>query len=274
MFNFNELKEDLDFDNIKNEDNAFVQELFNKLFEKVVNFQEITEQEKKLFWQNIDSGCVYKYKVKDKDELKRIIGARLNPIVRALPPSTEYSIDGTYEVSRIEMNLNWLDVSNITDMSNVFVYNENWYGQFIIVSDWDVSHVTNMSGMFLKISNFNSDISKWDVSNVTNMQEMFSGCQDFNQDISDWNVHNVTNMQEMFNFCVNFNQDLSRWDVSNVNNMIEMFNMCIEFECDLKNWNIESLEKCDSIFNNCVKLKDKKPWWYFEFEFNKQIYGK
>ena len=53
-----------------------------------------------------------------------------------------------------------------------------------------------------------------------------------------------------------------------------MFNMCIEFECDLKNWNIESLEKCDSIFNNCVKLKDKKPWWYFEFEFNKQIYGK
>jgi surface protein len=41
-----------------------------------------------------------------------------------------------------------------------------------VISDWDVSNVTDMSYMF-KQSQFKGDISEWDVSNVTDMTQMF-----------------------------------------------------------------------------------------------------
>ena len=37
---------------------------------------------------------------------------------------------------------------------------------------WDVSRVTNMSGLFQNKNRFNDNISRWDVSNVTNMSRM------------------------------------------------------------------------------------------------------
>ena len=41
------------------------------------------------------------------------------------------------------------------------------------ISDWDVSNVTDMSGMFSNNKVFQGDISKWDISNVTDKRDMF-----------------------------------------------------------------------------------------------------
>ena len=71
---------------------------------------------------------------------------------------------------------------------------EETYGN---ISDWDVSNVNNMQGLFYSQS-FNQDIGNWDVSNVINMQGMFSYAQSFNQDIGNWDVSNVTNIEGMF----------------------------------------------------------------------------
>ena len=120
----------------------------------------------------------YNYFPKTKEELKDIIKQRIKE-------------EGN------EVNLNDIDVSNITDMSNLF---EGTY--------------------------FNGDISEWDVSNVIDMGYMFSECKVFNQDISNWDVSNVTNMSHMFSECKAFNKDISNWDVSNVINMYGMFNNC------------------------------------------------
>ena len=75
------------------------------------------------------------WKPKDKKELKGVIKA-------------------TVEFYGNEVNLNWIDVSEITDMRDMFCESE-----------------------------FNGDISKWDVSNVTDMRSMFQ-CSEFNDDIS------------------------------------------------------------------------------------------
>ena len=115
--------------------------------------------------------------------------------------------------------------------------NTPYYGT---ITWWDVSQVTDMSGLFSGKTTFNSDISGWYVGNVTNMSSMFSGATAFNQNISGWLVRSVTNMSSMFSGASAFNQDISTFRVYSVTNMNNMFNGATLFDKDLSYWKIQS----------------------------------
>ena len=122
----------------------------------------------------------------------------------------------------------------------------------------DVSDITDMSFLFME-SKYNGDINKWDVSNVTDMYEMFA-YSSFNNNIYNWNVSNVTNMQQMF-CCSKFNKNISTWDISNVSNMTEMFSWSI-FNMDISNWRIKDSVPHDGMFAQCPIKEQYKPIFY------------
>ena len=59
-------------------------------------------------------------------------------------------------------------------------YDQDFNGD---VSEWDVSRMTNMEGVFAHAESFDSDISTWDVSSVANMDDIFSGAASFTHNL-------------------------------------------------------------------------------------------
>ena len=144
------------------------------------------------------------------------------------------------------------------------------------ISEWNVSKVTNMRGLFLDkkygvfyqdVRSFNGDLSKWDVSNVKDMGYMFSGAHSFNGDINTkkvtlkdgttytaWDVSNVKNMSGMFNEAFLFNRYLNKWDVSNVKDMSGMFYNASSFNGDISEWDVSNVNEMSAMFGNAFSF--------------------
>lgn len=132
-------------------------------------------------------------------------------------------------------------------------------------SDWDVSNVQDMAGMFENAVGFNVDIGPWDTVNVTTMARMFKGATTFDQDITtninDWKVHLVTDMSFMFNGATNFSEPLYNWDTANVKDMTSMFESATTFNEDVGLWDVRSVTSFASTFKNATQFNKNIRIW-------------
>jgi len=146
-----------------------------------------------------------------------------------------------------ESDFNDIDVSQITDFSNLFGGRLKPKG-YIEISEWDVSNGVYFQNMFRSCRSFNADLSKWNVSKGRRFDAMFERCNAFNSDLSNWDVSKARNMSHMFEECREFNSDLSGWNVSNVEDMSYMFWFCTKLQCDLSNWDVSNVKNMNGMF--------------------------
>ena len=226
--------------------NDLLEDDARKIREQLLKGMVVSDDDLELVCQD-----AFKYKVKDFSELVHIIA----DIKQQL-----------YKDKVDAFNLNWLDISNVTMLDQLFNIN-TFNRQYIFwdVSDWDTSHVTSMVGTFNGCKDI-CDLSKWDTSKVTSMVNMFYGCSTFNGNISNWNVSKVTRFDSMFFGCSSFNQDISNWDISSAENLSYMFYNCIKFNQPIQKWNITKnmdisylLYGCTS-FDQDLSLIDLRPF--------------
>ena len=133
-------------------------------------------------------------------------------------------------VKEIE-NLNFLNTSQVTDMS--FMFSNCVSLVDINLESFDTSNVINMNGMFTMYGQNQGslkriNLSDFDTSKVTDMTDMFVYNTSLEYlDLSNFNTANVTNMFHMFARCEKLKVlNLSNFDTSNVANMTFMFGGC------------------------------------------------
>ena len=185
---------------------------------------------------------------KDKHALKKLILTRI------------------FSTGEVAVDLNDIDVSEITDMSFLFTGKYEVYNKWTELTDCEYEKIYDYfteeelakfdvnigCNYFLEpifreredetiehiMEYIQPDVSEWDVSKVTDMHYMFSGCKHFNCNLNKWNIRNVKNMDYMFCECKEFNQPLNKWRVGNVMSFYCMFWGCEKFNHSLRSWHL------------------------------------
>jgi len=158
------------------------------------------------------------------------------------------------------------DVSEVTDMSGMTSSNawQGFGGKTTFngdISRWDTSSVTTMFRMFSVARKFNQPIGSWDVSKVTNMKLAFCAADEFNQPLNDWDVSSVTTFQGMFAVTKKFNQPLDKWDTSNVESMEGIFSDSDAFNQPIGNWNTSKVTNMVTAFGTgAIFNQDISKW--------------
>ena len=135
-------------------------------------------------------------------------------------------------------------------------------GLGVPIVDWDVSRVTDMSGVFEGLGISNADLSKWDTSAVTSMERMFKSStvpvQGYS--LSSWDTAAVTRMDSMFKD-TDVEEDLSRWNTAAVTRMDSMFEKAPKFNGDISNWNTAAVTRMDCMFEYAHKFNGDISRW-------------
>ena len=168
-------------------------------------------------------------------------------------------LSGLSNVKQIDVTN--FDISHVTDMTNMFSGDTN-LTKIKGLSTWNVGNVTSMNSMFAGDTALtNLDLSKWKPLKVTNMAAMFKGCSGLKSITLNWgqNTKNVQNFSEMFSSDKNLTEinGLSDWDVSNATDFRWMFtnDTSLTEINGLSGWDVSNATQLSNMFSGDSSLK-------------------
>ena len=144
-----------------------------------------------------------------------------------------------------ELDLQYLDVSAVTNMAYMFSYcwsNVNCEG-------WDTSKVENISYMFDHFYG-SIDLSKLDFSSVTKIDYMFNYAKIDGINLTGLNFPSAISFGYLFNNAEGNSLDLSSWDISNITNMTYMFGSAKFKKIDLTGWKTTNVTNMGNMFSS------------------------
>ncbi|GAA4449514.1 hypothetical protein GCM10023092_03860 [Rurimicrobium arvi] len=159
-------------------------------------------------------------------------------------PVSALYLSGMFASCKYNLPLNWCD----TTLQHVIYTSWMFQGNTVFnqdISCWDVSKVTDMSGMFYGASSYTNagvSLSVWRPVSVRNMSYMFNSCN-YNLPLNwcDTTLQHVTNMSWMFQSNTVFNQDISCWNTRNVADMSGMFSSATGYHRNLVTLEIDNV---------------------------------
>lgn len=152
---------------------------------------------------------------------------------------------------------NW-NISGITDISGMF---KGCYAFNQPLGNWDTSNVTNMNSIFFNAWAFNQPLATWNTSSAETMANMFAYTRTFNQSVENWNVANVTSSSGMFQHAWAFNQPIGNWNVTNITTMNSMFSSAVAFNQDITNWNTHNVNDMQGMFSYAFSFNQNIGNW-------------
>jgi surface protein len=169
----------------------------------------------------------------------------------------EYMDGMFYGCDKFNIDLSKWEIKEATNLSVMFAKCESFNSKIFKLNP--ENKVNTTFDMFYGCTAFNQNISDWDVSNVTNMKGMFSECTSFNSGIFELKEgYKIKNMSEMFYNCIAFNQDISKWNVSQVKVVSKMLYGCKNFKQNLSGWILHSKASTTGMIFGCPYL-EKNP---------------
>lgn len=135
-----------------------------------------------------------------------------------------------------EINLSNIDISDVDNLRDLFF---GLQPEVVNISNWDVSHIRDFSGMFKGCKNLKDifGIENLDMRNATNLKDMFYRCESLIElNLENWRFENLEDITSIFYGCKNLSK------VGNLNN-----------------WDTDKLKEKRFAFTN-TKIKDMPKW--------------
>ena len=131
------------------------------------------------------------------------------------------AFDGMNYLTNVDVSN--FDVSRVENMSGMF---GNCYELTnLSIEGWDTSNVTDMSGMFIRAKKMDTiDFEEFDTGNVKNFSNMFKETAFETLDLSSWDTSSATSYTDMITAMPNLKKvDMTGFDFSRWNRSLSMF---------------------------------------------------